>query len=187
MMGLRMNFDISKWVLTKTRGGRRLVVAELRRRRMKKIVVTAIAVMVFAAIAMAGTQSGMTLPKDWNTYKFIGSLIITDKNHALHGIHHFYINKKGLDAFMKGRKYPDGTIIVDSVYEIKENNGILNEGKLAFFPVMKKNSKMKDTGGWEWAAFSPDGKMLDKDPKKDCLSCHDSVKDADYVFSKPLK
>jgi hypothetical protein len=52
---------------------------------------------------------------------------------------------------------------------------------------MKKNSKMKDTGGWEWAAFSPDGKMLDKDPKKDCLSCHDSVKDSDYVFSKPLK
>jgi hypothetical protein len=97
------------------------------------------------------------------------------------------MNKKGLDAFMKGQKYPDGTIIVDSVYEIKESGGILNEGNLAFFPVMKKNSKMKDTGGWEWAAFSPDGKMLDKDPKKDCLSCHDSVKDADYVFSRPLK
>jgi cytochrome P460 len=28
--------------------------------------------------------------------------------------------------------------------------------------------------------------MLDKDPKKDCFSCHESMKDSDYVFSKPL-
>jgi len=167
--------------------GMRRPVTELRRRKMKKIVLSAIAVLVVATIAMAGTQHGMSLPHDWSTYRHIGSLIITDKSHALYGIHHFYMNKKGLDAFSKGQKYPDGTIIVDSVYEIKESGGILNEGKLAFFPVMKKNSKMKDTGGWEWAAFSPDGKMLDKDPKKDCLSCHDSVKNSDYVFSKPLK
>ena len=65
--------------------------------------------------------------------------------------------------------------------------GILNEGKRAFFPVMKKNSKMTETGGWEWYAFSADGKMLDKDPKKDCLSCHEGAKDSDYVLSKPLK
>jgi hypothetical protein len=38
---------------------------------------------------------------------------------------------------------------VDSVYEIKQDGAIQNEGKLAFFPVMRKNSKMKDTGGWE--------------------------------------
>jgi hypothetical protein len=157
---------------------------------MKKLLVIITAVCLVAGLALAvsaETKKGMAFPKDWETYKHIGSLIITDKNHGLYGIHHFYINKKGLDAFMKGEKYPDGTIIVDAVYEITESGGILNEGKRAFFPVMKKNSKMKDTGGWEWAAFSPDGKLLDKDPKKDCLSCHDPLKDSDYVFSKPLK
>lgn len=158
---------------------------------MKKLLVIITAVCLglslLAFAVSAETKKGMAFPKDWETYKHIGSLIITDKNHPLHGIHHFYINKKGLGAFMKGQKYPDGTIIVDSVYEITESGGILNEGKRAFFPVMKKNSRMKDTGGWEWAAFSPDGKLLDKDPKKDCLSCHDSVKDSDYVMSKPLK
>ncbi len=151
------------------------------------MVLLALATLAVATMAIGGTQQGLSFPEDWRTYQHIGSLIITDKNHALHGIHHFYINKKGQDAFMKGEKYPDGTIIVDSVYEIEENGGILNEGRLAFFPVMKKNSRIKETGGWEWAAFSPDGKMLDKDPQKDCLSCHDAVKDADYVFSKPLK
>ena len=135
----------------------------------------------------AGTTKGMAFPRDWESYKHIGSLIITDKNHPLHGIHHFYMNKKGLKAFETGGKYPDGTVIVDSVYEIKEDGGILNEGKRAFFPVMKKNSRMTDTDGWEWYAFSPDGKLLDKEPKKDCLSCHESAKDSDYVFSKPLK
>lgn len=142
---------------------------------------------LFSLTVHADMKDGMVLPKDWKSYKHIGSLIITDKAHALFGIHHFYINEKGLSAFKKGEKYPDGTIIVDAVYEIKEDGAILNEGKRAFFPVMKKNSKMKDTGGWEWAAFAADGKRLEKDPKKDCLSCHDSVKDSDYVFSKPLK
>jgi hypothetical protein len=160
---------------------------KLRRREVKKIVLLALAVVMVATMAMAAGQRGLSLPNDWESYTHIGSLIITDKTHPLAGIHHFYMNAKGVKAFGKGEKYPDGTIIVDAVYEIVESGGILNEGKRAFFPVMKKNSEMKDTGGWEWAAFSPDGKLLDKDPKKDCLSCHDSVKDSDYVFSKPLK
>lgn len=152
------------------------------------VIIAAIGLTLGALVAVsAGMQKGMTLPKDWQTYRHIGSLIVTDKDHPLHGIYHFYMNKKGLAAFEKGAKYPDGTIIVDSVYEIVENGGILNEGKLAFFPVMKKKSKLKETGGWEWYAFSADGKMLDKDPKKDCLICHEDAKDRDYVISKALR
>lgn len=154
---------------------------------MKKAVLIAAALVLLAAVPSGALHPGLTLPEDWESYKHIGSLVITDKTHALYGIHHFYMNDIGLKAFEKGEAYPDGTIIVDSVYEIVQDGGILNEGKRAFFPVMKKNSRKKHTGGWEWAAFSPDGKMLDKDPKKDCLSCHDSVKDSDYVFSKPLR
>ena len=142
---------------------------------------------MFSAAVDAGMKDELALPKDWKSYKHIGSLIITDKAHPLFGIHHFYMNKTGIKAFKTGGKYPDGTVIVDSVYDIKQDGAIQNEGKLAFFPVMRKNSKMTETGGWEWAAFGADGKKIDKDPKKDCLSCHDSVKDADYVFSKPLK
>ena len=156
----------------------------------KKALVTIIVFAIMAAFTLAvsaDTKKGMAFPKDWGTYRHIGSLVITDKSHALFGIHHFYINKTGLKAFEKGEKYPDGTIIFDAVYDIKQDGAILNEGKTAFFPVMKKNSKMKETGGWEWAAFGPDGTRLDKDPKKDCFSCHESMKDNDFVFSRPLK
>jgi hypothetical protein len=156
----------------------------------KTAVVGAAVVIVTTALALAvsaETKKGMAFPKDWPSYKHIGSLVITDKNNGLFGFHHFYINNKGVEAFEKGAKYPDGTVIFDAVYELKQDEAVLNEGKLAFFPVMKKNSKMTETGGWEWAAFSPDGKLLDKDPKKDCFSCHEAMKDSDYVFSKPLK
>jgi len=64
------------------------------------------------------------------------------------------MNKTDLDVFSKSQNYADGTIIVDSVYEVKESGGILNEGKLAFFPAMKTNSKMKDT---RWPVMSSFG------------------------------
>jgi Cytochrome P460 len=158
---------------------------------MKKLLI-AVTIICFSmgmlTIAVAAeTKKGMVLPADWETYRHIGSLIVTDKTNSLQGIHHFYMNKIGIAAFKKGEKYPDGSVIVDAVYEIKYSNGIINEGKRVFFPVMRKNSKMTETGGWEWYAFSADGKMLDKDPKKDCLFCHESAKDSDYVLSKPLK
>ena len=138
-------------------------------------------------IAFSAVAKEVALPRDWESYRHIGSLVVPDKNNALYGIHHFYLNNKGVDAFMKSKPYPDGTVIVDAVYEIKDEGRMLNEGKRAFFPVMKKNSGMKDTGGWEWYAFGADGKLLAKDPKKDCFSCHEGAKDSDYVFSRPLK
>jgi len=149
-----------------------------------------VALLIFGlvTVARAETRKGMAFPKEWTKYKHIGSLVITDKNSPLFGIHHFYMNKKGLEAFNKGGPYPDGTIIVDTVYELAEGSGgIVNEGKKLFYPVMKKDSKAKDTGGWIWAAFSPDGKYIEKDVKKDFFECHTAAKESDYVFSKPLK
>jgi hypothetical protein len=139
----------------------------------------------------ADTKKGGTLPKDWMTYKFIGSLVITDKQSPLFGIHHFYINKKGTETFNKGGTYPDGTIIVDAVYDaVTSEGGMINEGKRHFFPVMIKDSKAneaKETGGWIFAAFDPEGKPMPMDVKKGCFECHTAAKDSDYVFSKPLK
>jgi heme A synthase len=88
-------------------------------KKMKKHVAV-LAVILLAAMAAATwaqTKKAAVLPKDWMSYKFIGSLVITEKKSPLFGIHHFYMNKKGLDAFNKGGPYPDGTVIVDAVYD----------------------------------------------------------------------
>ncbi len=166
----------------------RLPVTELKEEKMKKITLLAVAVLMVATVAMAGAQHGLSLPKDWESYKHVGSLIIPDKKSPLFGIHHFYMNKKGLEAFKKGEAYPEGAVIVGAVYEVVTTpEGAMNEGKKLFHTYMQKDKTAKDTGGWKFAAFAPDGKMIEKDVKADCFACHTAVKDSDYVFSKPLK
>jgi hypothetical protein len=155
---------------------------------MKKLFGFLLTVVFIAALASDAGAGDAALPKDLGTYKHIGSLIIPDKNSPLFGIHHFTMNKSALEAFEKGTAYPDGAIIVGSVYDVVTTpEGIINEGKKQFYTYMQKNKAAKDTGGWTFAAFAPDGKKVEKDVKKDCFECHMAVKDTDYVFSKPLK
>jgi hypothetical protein len=154
---------------------------------MKKLMGVLTAVM-FLATAAGVVAGELALPKDKDTYKHVGSLIIPDKTSPLFGIHHFTMNKKALGAFEKGAAYPEGSVIVGSVYEVVTTpEGIINEGKKQFYTYMQKNKSAAETGGWIFAAFAPDGKKVEKDVKKDCFACHTAVKDADYVFSKPLK
>lgn len=153
---------------------------------MKKLIVLTLALVLAAAGSVWAAEA---LPKDLAKYKHIGSLIIPDKNSPLFGIHHFSMNKKGLEAFKKGKAYPDGSVIVGQVYEVVTTpEGAMSEGKKLFNTYMRKDAKKaKDTGGWVFAAFAPDGKQIEKDVKKDCFGCHTAVKDSDYVFSKPLQ
>jgi len=154
---------------------------------MKKLI--SMFAVAFVLATVVTTWAGeAALPKDVDSYKHIGSLIIPDKNSPLFGIHHFVMNKKGLAAFEKGSALPEGTIIVGSVYEVLTTpEGAMNEGKKQFFTYMRKDKSAKDTGGWQFAAFAPDGKPVRKDVKTDCFACHTAVRDSDYVFSKPLK
>jgi hypothetical protein len=154
---------------------------------MKKLVSLFAVAFVLASVITAWAGEA-ALPKDLDSYKHIGSLIIPDKNSPLFGIHHFTMNKKGRTAFEKSTAYPEGTIIVGSVYEVVTTpEGAMNEGKKLFFTYMRKDKSAKETGGWQFAAFAPDGTLVKKDVKTDCFACHTSVKDSDYVFSKPLK
>jgi Cytochrome P460 len=155
---------------------------------MKKalVPVTAFLVLVTAA-ATWGAMQALTLPENLEDFKHVGSLVIPDKASPLFGIHHFYLNDRGMAAFPNSGPYPEGTIFVGKVYEVDDQEGALNEGKMRFYTYMEKSSKGADTGGWLFAAFSPEGKLLDKDVKKECFDCHAPQKDADYVFSKPLK
>jgi hypothetical protein len=161
---------------------------------MKKHLIAFLAMAVAIGLLTMGwaeMKKGMEFARDWTGYKHIGSLVITDRTSTLFGIHHFYMNNKGLEAFKKGGAYPDGTVIVDALYEAIEGlGGILNEGKKLGYPVMKKASKAadaKETGGWIFALFNADGQLLEKDVKKECFECHKAAKDSDCVFSRPLK
>lgn len=159
-------------------------------RRFFVILVSLILVATFASPVVAqikgkGIMRGMQLPAGWRNFVHVKSMVIPDKSHGLYGFHHIYINKKGLDTLKKGAMYPEGTMFVGVFYDVvTEKDGSINQGKKLFYVLMRKDSTAKDTGGWRYAAFDPDGKYMEKDVKKDCYECHTAAKESDYIFSK---
>jgi hypothetical protein len=154
---------------------------------MKKLAGIVIVSFILAS-AIAAWAGEEALPKDLDYYTYTGSLIVPDKNSPLFGFFHYYMNAKGLAAFKKGDPYPDGAIIVGKVYEVVSSPTVgMIEGKLLRYSYMKKDMSAKETGGWIFAAFSADGKLVQKDVKTACFACHTAAKDSGYVFSKPLE
>jgi hypothetical protein len=125
--------------------------------------------------------------KGWNHVK---SMVIFDRKHPLFepfgGIHHVYANDIALEAVRrgKGRKFPDGSVLVFLLYEVKEAGGAYLEGRKKIEAFMVKDSeRFRETGGWGFYAYDSSGRNLVRDMKKDCFSCHAQVRDMDYVFS----
>lgn len=86
--------------------------------------------------------------------------------------------------------WPDGTVFAKVAWrEDTDINGITNPG--AFFQVefmMKNSQQYHDTKGWGWARWrgndlKPYGKTATF--SKECISCHQPMKDKDYVFTIP--
>ncbi len=131
---------------------------------------------------------GVRLPKGWRSFTYVKSMVIPDKNNGLYGFHDIYVNGKGLKALKSGETYPEGTTFVGVFYDVvTEKDGSIQQGKKLFAVVMKKNAMARDTGGWQYGAFGPEGKLLEKDYRKECYECHTAAKESDFIFSKFLE
>ena len=151
---------------------------------MKKIasVLALTAVLGAAGAAMAAQPS---LPKGYEKWEKSKERIITDKKSIFYGIHYIYVDKKAMKGYKSGGPYPEGSRFVAVNYTIKDEGGKPVRGKKSMIVMMKKDKTQKETGGWQFAGFSPDGKLSGLDPAKDCFGCHDrDAKQSDYVISK---
>jgi len=151
---------------------------------MKKIAsVLALAAVLGAAGAAMAAQP--TLPKGYEKWEKSKERIITDKKSIFYGIHYIYVDKKAMKGYKSGGPYPEGSRFVAVNYTIKDEGGKPVRGKKSMIVMMKKDKTQKETGGWQFAGFSPDGKLSGLDPAKDCFGCHDrDAKQSDYVISK---
>jgi Cytochrome P460 len=147
------------------------------------LAVTAAAVVaLLAAEVVAGETS---LPKAYRSWAHVKSMVITDKGHSLYGFHNVYANPQALEAMRKGSAYPKGSELVVSFYEVASDGPMLSQGKKIMDAYMKKDASAKDTGGWAFGVFGPDGKPLQMDVVKGCYDCHaGGAKGTDLVFSK---
>ncbi len=143
-----------------------------------------ITTLVIAALAVAAAPDTVTFPKDYRRWVHSKSMVIPDKGHGLYGFHHVYVEPKALDAYRAGSGYPEGARLVVPFHEVKDADGMIQEGALRMVAVMERRAAAKDTGGWRWAAFDPDGTQKPLDVKTACFTCHVPRKDRAYVISE---
>lgn len=144
-----------------------------------------------AIYADENKQQGASLP-NIDQYEHINSIVVPDPQSPVTGFHHFYINKQGMETFQAEgpKEYPAGTVFVGKVYQIqKTEKGAYKEGELAAYTFMRKDGndpKTKETGGWHFQKFDPQGQIVKINPVSDCFHCHKPHEKTDYVISQPL-
>jgi len=143
-----------------------------------------------AAATFAETPSAtVPYPADYRQWTHIKSTIVgpRDPGFAVNGgLHHFYANHKAMEGYKTG-KFPDGSVLIDDLLEIKENAGIGSEGTRRRVAVMHKDSaKFRDSGGWGFEVFKADDSSpaLNAEAKASCFACHSKRKDTDLTFTK---
>lgn len=152
---------------------------------MTRRILLAAAVLGAALFAVQAIAAHHELPKDYRTWAHVKSMVITDKGHGLYGFHNVYANPKALKALRSGKAHAKGAEYVVSFYEVAAEGAMLSQGKKIMDAYMKKDDAAKQTGGWWFNAFGPDGKPLGLDVVKGCYQCHaGGAKDTDLVFSK---
>jgi hypothetical protein len=147
---------------------------------MKSMCATILAVVLLPLIVVAATAP--TLPKGYTSWKKSERKLVTDKNSLFYGIHYIYADKKALQGYKSGNKFPEGSTIVVDYFNIKAGSD--SDGPKNMVVLMRKDKRNKETGGWLFAGYGADGKPSGLDPVGTCFGCHQ--KDAgqrDFVIS----
>jgi len=152
---------------------------------MKKLVLLVMMVSIITCVSSAAAAEKVSLPKGYEKWEKSRQKIVTDKKSLFYGIHYTYVDKKAMPAFKSGGKYAEGSRFVVVHYNIREDGSKPVEGKKNMIVLMKKDKKYKNTGGWLYAGFGPDGKLSGIDPVKNCYECHlKDAKSTDFIISK---
>lgn len=147
---------------------------------MKTALLCCVSLLMFQSMAAFAASS--TLPKGYSAWQKSDRKVVTDKKSLFYGIHYIYADRKAMQGYRAGNKFPEGSRIVVDFFNIKENPAV--DGPKNMVVLMQRDKRRTDTGGWLFAGFGADGKPSGIDPVKNCFDCH--LKDAaqkDFVIS----
>jgi hypothetical protein len=156
------------------------------------------------AAAAIDAKGDLHVPIGYRTsYEFLGSwAVATAPNMPPRETHVVYASPGTIEAYLKDKRFPDGSVLVKEVLEAsteKMTTGIVSRAqKLKGWFVMVKESK--DThpenalwgDGWAWAWFNPSdpSKTTSMDYRVNCITCHLPAKSTDWIYVQgypPLK
>ena len=163
----------------------------------KWIAVSAVAAVVLA-VSMARLDAGpekIAFPANWREHVLYATLDRYDTKQY----RELYGTPDAVRAAKEGRPIPSGSVLTLVQYKaqvdaqgnpVKDANGRFVKGDMVAFTVMEKRAGWGTeyppelrNGEWEYAAFSPDGKLNDKANYTACFQCHKPHEKQDFVIS----
>jgi len=151
---------------------------------MKNISTCLAAAILVAVSCPVVASSAPALPKKYTSWQKSERKIVTDKSSLFYGIHYIYADKKAMQGYQAGNRFPEGSTIVVDYFNIKGNGDASADGPKNMVVMMRNDKRAKWSGGWLFAGYGADGKSSGLDPVKICFDCHQ--KDAaqrDFVIS----
>ncbi len=137
-----------------------------------------------ACVSASAEPAAVALPKGYRGWTHVRSMVVTDPEEGMYGFHNVYANPaalKGLEA--GGKRYADGATFVVSIFEVKQEKGLVVAGEKQRDVIQVKDRKSKATGGWRFGSFAPAGKPIGIDPAS-CAACHAQAAATDMVFTR---
>lgn len=158
------------------------------RRKVSCLTLVVLATGLAAVYGQAPRKVAITYPTSYRKWTHVKSMVIFSKDHKLFdrfaGLHNVYVNDIGWTSLQQGRTYPDGSMFVFELFDVRTYQGAIETTQRKFLAVMRKSSKLyPETGGWGYEVFQgyeSTGSLKDMKP---CFACHASQKPRDYVFS----
>ncbi len=146
------------------------------------------AVCLGAVVTHAQKKPAIAYPTDFRKWTHVKTMVIFSKEHKLYdrfgGMHNVYVNNVGWPALQRGRVYPDGSMFVFELFDIRTYRGAIEARGRKFVAVMKKNSKLyPKTGGWGFEVFQGYQSVGSLKDSQQCFDCHAERKTRDYVYS----
>ena len=136
--------------------------------------------------AASAGKGAVALPRGFRGWTHVRSMVVTDPEEGMYGFHNVYANRtalRGLRARPGPSAYPDGAQFVVSIFEVKQEKGLVVAGAKQRDVVQLKDRRAKETGGWRFASFDPAGKPIAIDPAT-CHGCHAQASGTDHVFTR---
>jgi Cytochrome P460 len=142
-------------------------------------------VLSIPSLALAGEKNAVALPKDFRSWTHVRSMVVTDAEQGMYGFHNVYANKAALKGLrsLATSTFPDGAQFVVSIFEVKQEKGLVVAGAKQRDVVQIKDRLATATGGWRFASFDPSGKPIPIDVSS-CHACHAQARDTDLVFTR---
>lgn len=157
-----------------------------------------------ASKSVVDAHANLRVPAGYRTsYQFLGSWAVAEgAGKSPTQIHVVYASPGTIAAYLRGRSFPDGSVLVKEVYQ--SETGTMTTGTvsraqtLKGWFVMVKDSKNSHPDnplwgdGWAWSWFDADNpsKTTSTNYKENCLPCHVPARATDWIYVQgypPLK